>query len=109
MSQLAQQGRVVVDRPKDSRHPTFPSIVYPFDYGYLADTTSSDGAELDVWLGSTGRALTGIVCCVDLHKQDVEIKLLLGCNSAETATILNFHNAGDQAATLIERPQSSDE
>ena len=102
---LVDSAEIKIDRPQHSRHPRYPDIIYPFDYGYLAGVNSTDGAELDVWIGAkNARRVTGIVCCVDLEKRDVEMKVLVGCDSAETVQIVTFHNKGSQAATLISRP-----
>jgi inorganic pyrophosphatase len=75
---------------------------YPLDYGYLEGTTGGDGDGIDIWGGSGDRSrISGIVCTVDLKKNDAEIKVLLGCSDAEMQTILDFHNSGPQAAMLI--------
>lgn len=80
-------------------------MIYPLDYGHLAGTTSGDGQELDVWLGSLStHSLDAIVCTVDLLKNDAEIKLLIGCTEADQQTILSFHNGGPQSAILLRRP-----
>lgn len=98
-------GPLVVDRPRGSRHPRYPELVYPLDYGYLAGTRGGDGAGLDVWRGSRPEpALTAVLCTVDGLKREAELKLLLGCTPAEVQTVLCFHNSGDQAAWLVERP-----
>lgn len=98
---LLASGTVVIERPAGSRHPRYTDTIYPLDYGHLAGTTSSDGAEVDVWVGSLEeRRLDAIVCTVDPRKQDVEIKLLLGCTTEERQTILAFH----VGAMLVERP-----
>ena len=34
LERLVAGSRVIIDRPKGSRHPQFPNIVYPLDYGY---------------------------------------------------------------------------
>lgn len=105
LDRLAAEHRVVIDRPRGSRHPRYPDFVYPLDYGYLDGTRSGDGAGVDVWIGSRpDRAATAIVCAVDALKGDVEVKLLLGCAPDETRLILRLHNDGAQAALLIERP-----
>lgn len=104
LDQLIATSRVVIDRPRHSRHPRYPALVYPFDYGYLADTRAPDGAGVDVWLGSLPeRRLGAVICTVDLSKRDVELKLLLGCTPAEAQEIFRFHNDGSQAALLLER------
>ena len=105
LDQLVATNEIVVDRPRGSAHPRYPDFVYPADYGYLANTQAMDGGGLDVWVGSMlGRALTGVICTVDLQKRDVELKLLLGCTPAEQRAILATHNAGSQAGILVERP-----
>jgi hypothetical protein len=40
---------------------------------------------------------------VDVPKRDAEIKLLLGCTTAEKHTICNFHQSAVTAAILVER------
>jgi len=87
-------GKITVDRPRGSRHPRFPHVVYPLDYGYVEDTSSMDGGGIDVWRGS-GEGLTGIVVTVDLMKRDSEIKILIGCTPEEVMTVLEFHNDSD--------------
>lgn len=95
---LASQA-VIIDRPRGSSHPRYQDMIYPLDYGYLADTTSGDGDGIDVWLGSltirnqkaSFRMLTGILCTFDTLKRDTEIKLLLGCNRADIEIIRDFH------------------
>jgi inorganic pyrophosphatase len=104
LDQLVAASQLVIDRPRGSHHPRFPSITYPVDYGYLDGTTTVDGGGVDVWAGSLPeKALTALVITVDIHKRDVEIKLLLGCTPAEQKTILDFHNDGLMRAVKIMR------
>ena len=75
LDQIISESRIVIDRPKGSRHPRFPEIVYPLDYGYLEGTTASDGGGIDLYLGSRGtRHLSAIILTVDTFKRDAEIK-----------------------------------
>jgi len=95
-----------IDRPSGSAHPRYPSLIYPLDYGYLKGTESADGSGLDVWIGSLpDRAVTAVLCAVDLGKRDAELKILLGCTPEEARQIAAIHNAGAQAAILIERDE----
>lgn len=104
LDQLVAGASLVVDRPKGAPHPRHPSFLYPLDYGYLAGTRAADGDGVDVWIGSLpDRAVTGIVCTVDLNQKDAEIKILLGCTPQEARQALATHNTGDQAGLLIER------
>lgn len=107
LDQLAAEAVIVIDRPRGTAHPRYPDQIYPLDYGYLDGTTAADGDGIDVWIGSLAdRAVTAIVCTVDLVKRETEIKLLLGCTPAEAQVILAAHNDGAQSAILIERPRS---
>jgi inorganic pyrophosphatase len=104
LDQLLNAAELRVDRPQDSKHPRYPSLVYPLDYGYLEGTTSADGAGIDVWVGSLpDRRVTGILCTVDRQKRDAEIKLLVGCIPDEAQAALAVHQRDSQAAILIAR------
>ncbi|MGY2894508.1 inorganic pyrophosphatase [Deinococcus sp. UYEF24] len=91
LGELEASSRVVVDRPKGSAHPRFPEIIYPLDDGFLEGTTSGDGQGIDMWLGSGDpHQVNAILCATDLKKRDAELKMLLGCTSAEAHTIASF-------------------
>jgi len=101
---LVAGSRVVIDRPRGSRHPRYPDILYPLDYGYLDGTASMDGGSIDVWVGSlVPRNLDAVICTVDLQKRDSEVKLLLGCTEQEKHTILNLLNDRSMRAILVQR------
>ncbi|MEH1779868.1 MAG: hypothetical protein V7K67_28395 [Nostoc sp.] len=104
LDQLVAISNVKIDRPKGTSHPRYPSFVYPLDYGYLENTRSGDGADIDVWIGSlSSKKVTAIICSVDLEKRDAEIKILLGCTSEENQAILDIQNTGSQSAILLVR------
>lgn len=104
LDRLIAEHEIVIDRPKGSAHPRYPSLIYPLDYGYLSGTSSMDGDGIDVWLGSLGdKRLDAIIVTVDLWKKDSEIKLLLGCTAEEKQTILAMLNDRMMSAILIER------
>lgn len=105
LDHLVATCELIVDRPKGSVHPKFPSLVYPLDYGYLDGTSAMDGGGIDVWVGSLPeKALSAIVCTVDLNKNDAEVKMLLGCSEADIELILEAHNCGPMSAALFRRP-----
>jgi inorganic pyrophosphatase len=103
MARLLMTNSLVIDRPRGSRHPRYPSVIYPLDYGYLENTTSSDGGGIDVWLGSLNtvvnkdsvKTLTGILCTFDKLKRDAEIKLLIECSVEDIQIIRDFHQEMD--------------
>ena len=97
MGQLLVTHALVIDRPRGTSHPHYPEMIYPLDYGYLENTTASDGGGIDVWLGSlntmmnSAKILTGILCTFDTLKRDAEIKLLVGCSAEDVQVIRDFH------------------
>lgn len=109
LKQLVAVCPVKIDRPGRSQHPRFPEVIYPLDYGYLEGTGAVDGGGVDVWLGSSGVVeISAVILTVDLHKRDVEIKILLGCSKEEMQRILNFHNQTSMRALLVRKPSNEE-
>lgn len=52
LDELVSNSEIIIDRPKGTAHPKYPDFIYRVDYGYLQDTTSMDGAGIDVWVGT---------------------------------------------------------
>ena len=50
LDELGCKSEIVIDRPSGTSHPKFPDFIYHVD-GYLKNTTSMDGAGIDVWVG----------------------------------------------------------
>ena len=92
IDRLVESSSVIIDRPKGTTHPRYPSLIYPVDYGYLADTSSMDDNGIDVYKGTNGNDIDSIVCTVDLLKRDSEIKILIGCTEQEKELIMKIHN-----------------
>ena len=47
---LGKNVKIIIDRPQGSSHPKYPDMIYPVNYGYIPNTVSGDGEELDVYL-----------------------------------------------------------
>lgn len=103
LEKLVSQSTLVIDRPKGSRHPRYPNIVYPLDYGCLENTASMDGGGIDVWKGTAGDFIDAVICTIDLMKRDSEIKILLGCGEEEKQLVLDFHNEGEYMRGILIR------
>ncbi len=102
LDRLIEGARIIIDRPKGTRHPRFHAFVYPVDYGYIEGTTSMDGYGIDVYIGTLGgKTPSGVIITVDLIKRDSEIKLLIGCTDDETQAILKAHNATESMKGLL--------
>ena len=108
LDRLMASSRLVIDRPKGTAHPRYPDMMYPIDYGYLADTTAMDGGSIDVWAGSDpARGLDAVMVTVDLVKRDAEIKLLIGCTEEEKQLVWRLHNDSESMkGMLIRRPEA---
>lgn len=104
LDDLVREHEIMIDRPKGSRHPRYPQIVYLLDYGYLKGTSSMDGGGIDLWLGSKQERRTeAIICTVDKIKGDSEIKLLIGCTEEEMEIAYEFHNDSEYMKGLLIR------
>jgi len=47
---LGKEVEVTIDRKLGSHHPKHKEMIYPINYGYVANTISGDGEELDVYV-----------------------------------------------------------
>ena len=105
MSKLVKNNEIIIDRPRGTRHPKYSDMVYEVDYGYLKNTTTTDNSGIDVFKGSlNNRNVNTIMCTVDLLKNDVEIKILIGCTIIEKQKIYDFlNNSQYMRAMIIEK------
>jgi inorganic pyrophosphatase len=103
LDKLVSGSNIVIDRPKGSRHPKYPSFMYPIDYGYLKNTSSMDGGGIDVWKGTDGDCIDAIICTVDLMKKDSEIKIFIGCSEEEKQLALDVHNNSEYMKGILIR------
>lgn len=61
LDSLVDNSEIVIDRPKGTAHPKYPDFIYKVDYGYLKNTSSMDGAGIDVWIGSGEKKIDAIM------------------------------------------------
>jgi len=93
-----------IERPKGSAHPRYPDYIYPLDYGYIPNTKSADGDELDAWHGSLDSdEVSGVAVTLDPTKGDSEVKVLIGCTDEDKKKVLAAHSRGDMTATILNR------
>ena len=83
---------ITLDRPRLSKHPQHEEIVYPIDYGYVNGTTSADGEEQDIFVGTAQNGLVGAIFTEDLQKGDSECKLIYDCSPEEIYLVNGFIN-----------------
>ena len=87
LDELVNTSEIVIDRPTGSAHPRFPDFIYRVDCGYLKDTSSMDGAGIDVWVGSGRKTVDAVMPIVDLMERGSEIKILIGCTEEKDGSI----------------------
>lgn len=81
-------GKIVnikIDRPLGTRHPKH-NFMYPVNYGYVPDTISGDGEELDVYLLGVFEPATTYIgkCIAVIHRtNDDDDKLVVVPESKE--------------------------
>lgn len=84
-------GKIVkgtVDRPLGKAHPRNPRMIYPINYGYVDGVFAGDGAEQDVYLFGTDKALKnfeGKVIAVWHRFDDVEDKWIVSLSGEDIA------------------------
>ena len=103
LDSLVDNSEIVIDRPKGTAHPKYPDFIYKVDYGYLKNTSSMDGAGIDVWIGSGEKKIDAIMCIVDLMKRDSEIKILIGCTEEEKQIGYQTHNETEYMKGILIR------
>ena len=70
---------VIIDRPLGSKHPKH-EMIYPINYGYIPNTISGDGEELDAYILGIQTPLTQFTgkCIAIIHRtNDNDDKLII--------------------------------
>ena len=62
---------VNIDRPLDSKHPKF-DYIYPINYGFIPNTISGDGEELDAYILGVDMPIHEFkgLCVAIIHRLD---------------------------------------
>lgn len=89
---------VHIDRPLGSKHPDYPSV-YPVNYGYVPNTVSGDGKELDCYILGVYTPLqsfTGKCIAIIRRLNDNDDKLIVvpedkSFSNIEIQTLTYFH------------------
>lgn len=102
LDEVVSTHSIEIDRAKGTSHPKYSDYIYPVDYGFLRGTSSSDGAGIDIWVGSSeNKVVNGIISSVDIIKGDSEIKILYSCTREEIEIIYKDHNRSSGMKGII--------
>ena len=91
---LGKSVEVCMDRPKNSKHPRF-GWLYPVNYGYIPNTVSGDGMEIDAYVLKEDKVLKsfeGKVAAIIHRHDDQEDKLVVIAND-KTITIKEIQDS----------------
>lgn len=68
---LGKKVHIVMDRPMGVKHPKW-NFIYPLNYGYVPNTISGDGAELDAYIIGVFEPLEEYEgkCIATIHRLD---------------------------------------
>lgn len=78
-SYIGKNIKIKIDRPLNSRHPKH-GFIYPINYGYVPDTLSGDGEELDAYILGVDKPLEEFdgICIAVIHRlNDDDDKLIV--------------------------------
>ena len=76
---LGKKVKIVMDRPMGSKHPKW-NFIYPINYGYVPNTISGDGEELDAYIIGVFEAVKEFdgECIAAIHRmKDDDDKLVV--------------------------------
>lgn len=77
------------------------------DYGYVNGTVSTDGEGVDLFVGTAGTGLVGLILTQDHRKGDREVKLLYDCTPVEVYLangFINFDRARMEGTLVLRTP-----
>ena len=80
--------KVKIDRPANSKHPKH-GFVYPINYGYIENTISGDGEEIDAYIleeKNPVKYFEGKVVAIIHRLNDCEDKLVVAPVNEKTYT-----------------------
>lgn len=109
-AQCIEDCGLTIDRPARSRHPEYPSIVYPLDYGFINDTVGADGEPVDVFVGTGPNGLVGGLLTTDHRQADRELTFLVDCTPPEIYMahgFVNYDRTLMEGVLVLRRPLSS--
>ena len=75
---LGKKVKVIMDRPMGSKHPKW-NFIYPINYGYVPNTISGDGEELDAYIVGIFEPVKEYEgkCIAAIHRLDDDDKLVI--------------------------------
>ena len=88
---------------KGSKHPQYPSLIFPVDYGHIT-TNDDEKSSMKAFKGEADQTVHSVVVCANLLEKDLSAILLIGLDDKQEEEVLRFLNSTDfQKAVIIRR------
>lgn len=88
---------------KGSKHPLYPSLIFPVDYGHIT-TNDDEKSSMKAFKGEANQTVQSVVVCANLLEKDLSAILLIGLDEKQEEEVLRFLNSTDfQKAVIIRR------
>lgn len=100
---------VTVDRPLGSRHPNYPDLIYPVNYGFVEGVPGGDGEEQDVYILGITEPLsrfTGRISAIIHRENDNEDKWVtapdhFSCTKEKIIELTSFQERFYQSKIIL--------
>ena len=104
---LYSYGDFKVTNKKGTAHKSYPSLMYPVDYGYVKTISADAEIPMEVIKAEGGKRVDAIAVCADIINKSFEVKALVGLDEEQIEAVLHFLNCTDfQKSVLIRRGKS---
>ena len=91
-------------KKKGEVHDRFKNLIYPVDYGRVADLKGVSENGVSVYAGSGNRnTVSALVIAADILAKELDVKILAGCTEEEIDTVLRFLNQTEFQKTVLIR------
>lgn len=88
---------------KGSRHPLYPGLIFPVDYGHIT-TNDDELCAMKVFMGKGEKKVQSVVVCANLLEKDLSAILLIGLEDNQEEEVLKFLNSTEfQKAVVFRR------
>lgn len=87
---------------KGTRHPNYPGLIFPVDYGHIS-TNDDKLSAMKAFKGEYNDKIEAIVVCANLLEKDLSAIVLIGLNEEEIEAVLRFLNSTEFQKAIIFR------
>lgn len=91
---------------KGTKHPNFPNLVFPADYGMIETLSSNNKETIRFYRGNKSKEIDAVVISANILEREIRAVVLVGLSEKEEQAVLTMMNQTEyQKAVLIRRGQ----